>query len=218
MTERKKKQKTSGDDLFFTKEVNISLPCYLNPETWKKYMYSYKDVISTLKLFKSYHLQILCLILNCSVSNVIKVSYNSDLAMSYSSKAIITKKLENFLSTKKFPEKSVLDTILTNHVPPLPVIECSKETYDNAFKLLQGTIDYFEKNPAKGYLTFFINEFFLPIKTEAQYILMRRIYKIEDYLAFRSVGNTLVTKPIIFVIGNQEYYASEECFFLSVKK
>lgn len=212
---KKKKPKIEDDTFFY--ELNISIPSFLNPEIWKKYKYSYDDVVLTIKSFKSYHLQILCLLLKCPVSNVIKLSYNSETAMGYSSKAIITKKLETHLKNKDyFSENSVLDKTLQNHVPPLPIILCNKEKYDLAFSVLHGEINYSAPNILKNCLTFFNNELFVPIKTEAKYILMRRIVTKNEYYNARTPTKSLATQPVMFfLIENQtEYCAFEECFLL----
>lgn len=200
------------------REVHLTLPLFLTPQVWLRYGYSLSDVLLTLDFFRAENLYQLALLFGISPSNsAVKVAFASKTSIVFSSKAIAVKKIKAVLVKRyRFAPHSVLDTIRTQHVPPLPVVEIPKPDYDQVITWIPDDLKI-TKGDAWPCAYRYKDIALVPYAVEKGAIYAVRIIRWDTFLASGRPHQSLATRPMPVTLRDDPgtgYCAVEEACFL----
>ena len=192
-----------------TKSIHLTLPAFLNPCTFHHYMYSKKDIETTLYSFSAYELYRLAIGLHIKVSKgMTKISYSEPNRLIYNSKAVlihkITSQMHNGTSNSG---PSCLLKSHSEHIPLLPVMHIPLCMYNSI--ATEGKHFPFCK------IVSIRDRLYTMYKKHEMDLLMVRVIDKELFLETQVGGFTSIFQRGHEVISNgKEYIALEECTFV----
>lgn len=200
------------------REVHLTLPLFLTPQVWLRYGYSLSDVLLTLDFFRAENLYQLALLFGISPSNsAVKVAFASKTSIVFSSKAIAVKKIKTVLVNRyQFAVHSVLDTVRTQHVPPLPVVEILKTDYDRVITWIPDDVKI-TKGDVWPCAYRYKDISLVPYAVEKGAIYAVRVVPWSTFLASGRRHGSLSTRPMPVTLRDDphtKYCAVEEACFL----
>jgi hypothetical protein len=117
--------KTSGSltpGSTFRHTVELNLPLFLTASLWQRHRYSAHDVETTLGYFSVSHLWQCALLFGIPISNsAIYLSFSHAEEITFTSKAVVIRKLLKSLDPSVLGSHSVLEKCKTQHIPPIPI-------------------------------------------------------------------------------------------------
>ena len=198
---------TSSHNEICNTKFRFTLPVILTPLFWTRHGYSLTDIKTTLKCMYPKIVVQVARLLGVPLSHRrILISFATPTSIIFHGKDIIVKHIIKSLSNQFQDGVSVLDTVRTDHVPPLPLHIVPKPDYDRILSIVP-------KSPPSPFI---VNEYkysynfkgadMVPYEIEQNAIYMIRIIPENVFLASRRIAKvTLANKPLNIRIDHKMY-------------
>ena len=212
---RNKLQRIAG--CVFTRDIQLTLPLFLTLAVWRRHEYTLKDIATTLEYFSVLHLWQCASLFGVTISNsAVRCSFGSYGCMTFTSKAVVIKKILKFLGSKNLSTGiSVLEISKREHIPPLPVHILPSTDWMLLYQLLP------QINPLDLLTTLYYPAYYewrqilvVPLSLEDTDIYVVRIVPKAVYdSSGRNQSNSMAHRPLIFSIQEKIYFGVEECCY-----
>lgn len=206
----------------WVRKIRVSLHMQLLPRIWTRHGYSRDDVKQMLSDPPAQVLYLLALMmgpLGISPSHsAARISYSGPMCMTYSSKAIVSRKILEFAcSNIVLSKNSVLDRVRVMDVPALPVHQVSQRLFADILTEIPHGLQYSGKERNHWNKSYEIcGKQMVPFGRNMYAIYMVRIISHEDYDRSARTIDSPATTPVLATVGGKHYYATieEACYLL----
>ena len=203
----------------FVRTIQLTLPLFLTLEVWLRHQYTLQDIATTLEYFSVLHLWQCASLFGITISNsAVRCSFGSYGCMTFTSKAVVLKKIIKFLSDLSFSTgSSVLEITKREHIPPLPLHALPLHDWSELYQLLPTTThpDLLAILPYQGYWVW-RQILVVPLFLEDTDIYAVRIVSKAVYdSSGRNKTHSIAHRPLLFSIQGEIYCGLEECWYFS---
>ena len=202
----------------FVRTIHLTLPLFLTPQVWQRHEYSIADIATTLEYFSVRHLWQCASLFSISVSNsAIRFNFDTHDCLTFTSKAVVIKKITKFLASEYVSNISVLEKSKAQHVPPIPLhLLCASE-WGKLCSLLPSAM------PSDFLVTLHYPGFYqwrhiavVPLAQEGVDIYVVRIVAQAVYEeSTRYKTHSIAHRPLVFCIDGNIYYGVDECCYFT---